>query len=589
MFMWLVPFFLFFFAAIDALPLVDGLNNRTAVSDIENLERKPPPPPGSKPGNYLPTKLYLSCGFAPPTAESWKANLPAISAWIDEKWIDFLWNDLYSSFPEYMRDTFAPGQSPGSMFCDGLGACSITHCDHLRKDLSPHDKQMAFYVFEQLSGINHMYESIHSGLTEAAIYMLNTVDDMVNRYSIAPKIEKQIKEKRKQQKLLMSVFQGLGLMTTGALGPLALANPTIAPFKAVFDITLNTYISTVGVARELLPEDPELSADLSKHVRWSLNELQHAASNSTKTDMKLFMEGEENHRGQTLSAILKGEAFFGPDTGLQLQIQNRVEQMFKASIINALWGWERSYIVATNTAACEYDYRGPAESRVCLPERPGKAFWLYALDSRHEWDARQKHDVEIHSPTGYRNFFPGQNSDVYGLTKDDIVRSSLFVHEHELEDAIERMDITRLGNVFPTEGDWKLGNVPGAFALPVCTNPGGEAISSVWGHHGRNYPCMCGNFGWKDGTWSYDIDETKNFLILTGLMYSEDFGHFCHQNSKCKAEKSINWRPEFEALSQDGDPKIPEKLNHPSKKCKLKPKHLIGHPEQDAEVQNWAL
>ncbi|KAF2105476.1 hypothetical protein BDV96DRAFT_678024 [Lophiotrema nucula] len=37
------------------------------------------------------------------------------------------------------------------------------------------------------------------------------------------------------------------------------------------------------------------------------------------------------------------------------------------------------------------------------------------------------------------------------------------------------------------------GRVLGAFQIPICENPNGEAISSVRDNRSFNFPCLCGN------------------------------------------------------------------------------------------------
>jgi hypothetical protein len=64
---------------------------------------------------------------------------------------------------------------------------------------------------------------------------------------------------------------------------------------------------------------------------------------------------------------------------------------------------------------------------------------MYALDSSKEYDILRKSDVEIHGPTGYRDFFPNTNDKAHGLSKEDIVRSSIFVHDNNLEESIDRL------------------------------------------------------------------------------------------------------------------------------------------------------
>jgi hypothetical protein len=45
---------------------------------------------------------------------------------------------------------------------------------------------------------------------------------------------------------------------------------------------------------------------------------------------------------------------------------------------------DRAYIVDTNTDNCEHDGRGPSTHKVCLPEFPDRAFWIYNIDHSYE-------------------------------------------------------------------------------------------------------------------------------------------------------------------------------------------------------------
>jgi hypothetical protein len=92
---------------------------------------------------------------------------------------------------------------------------------------------------------------------------------------------------------------------------------------------------------------------------------------------------------------------------------------------------------------------------------------------------------------------------------------------------------------------------------------------------------MSGEFGWNDGTWSLEKDETFDFLVQTGLMFSEDWEDFCSHNGHCKGDNDIDWHSRFEGLRKEGDPKIPKGLKHPFKKCKQKTEHGVGEPWRD--------
>jgi hypothetical protein len=220
------------------------------------------------------------------------------------------------------------------------------------------------------------------------------------------------------------------------------------------------------------------------------------------------------------------------------------------------------------------------QNRVCLPERPGRTYWLYSLDRGEEFDTFTNDQAKVKGPTGYRNFFPENNKGYYNLTKQSIVRSSLVAHSlpDEIQNSPNLLELIKHWD----HGDPTMGEVPGAFSVPVCRNPGGEAISSVWGKRSRNYPCMCGEFGWKN--WNEEIDETRKFLDRTGFKWSEDWDDYCRHHNKCdigKKNHHKHWNFELPKEKKNGSKKV-HLVKHKYLKCKkaLKHKH-IGHPDKD--------
>jgi hypothetical protein len=451
---------------------------------------------------------------------------------------------------------------------------------------------MAYFVFEQIAGVDHLFKSIRIALQESASYIDGKIPALIRMYSAAPRIARQLQQKlddrRRNEKLGMSIVSGLLLLAGGAVGVpgvLGLEETIVAP---LINIVTSTYISIIGTINAVRRDPEHLTDDLEENMRGSFNEFRHVSMTNVTHDMKTFMEGDMNNVGQDLPSILQGEYFFRRDENIQEQILDSTEEMMYHTMVNALWGWDRSYIVWADAppGGCQYDGRGPLENRACLPEEPESVYYVYALDMSREHDNHHNDKALIHGPTGYRNFFPGQNSDTYGATKEDIVRSSKFVHENNLQDAIPKGDYKTFQSAL-TRGK-NLGKnkdkLTGAYTLPICRNPGGEAISSVWSKHGRNYPCMCGEFGWKDNTWSIDKDDTSDFLVRTGLMFSEDWEDFCHHEGHCKEEKSIDWHSKLDAVRKPGDPEIPKGLKHPFKKCKQKTKHGVGEPHHDFDA-----
>jgi hypothetical protein len=560
---------------------------------INNTKALPREPPLTYVPTHLSASTYpsLSCGLIAPTAESWKQYLPYINDFAAKHWNDYAWGGGSISFPEYLRNTLAPDLAPSSVYCDTVGNCGLNSCQYINPRLSQHDRQMAYFLFEQISGVDHGFKSIRYGLQEGASYADGQIPAIMQTYSAAPRIAKQLQQKladrRKNEKLGMAIGSGLLLLAGSALGlpVLGLHETIVAP---LVNLVGSAYVSIIGTINTARSEPAKITSDLEAIMHASLNEFRHSSVIGVTHEMKELMEGRRNSHGQSLLDFLQGEYFFRRDENIQEGIMKSIVKMFKYSVINAVWQWERSYIVDADAplGGCQYDWHGPTENRACLSERPDRVYYLYALDVSREYDSHQNDKALIHGPTGYRNFMEGQNSDTYGATKEDIVRSSIFVHENGLYEALENGDYqtyqSALGLAMNAGKNFT--NLMGAFTLPMARNPGGEAISSVWSKHGRNYPCMVGEFGWNDGTYSYEKDETFNFLERTGLMFSEDWEDFCHDEGHCKGDNDIDWHYAFEVLRKPGDPPIPDDLKHPFFKCKQKTKHEPGEPWHDFEA-----
>jgi hypothetical protein len=78
---------------------------------------------------------------------------------------------------------------------------------------------------------------------------------------------------------------------------------------------------------------------------------------------------------------------------------------------------------------------------------------------------------------------------------------------------------------------------------------------------------MCGEISWNGKDWTPEKDETKRFLQLTGLQFSEDFEHSCSDKQGCHGDNSDGLHAELDRERQPGDPKIPESLKHRFRKC----------------------
>ncbi|RMZ69387.1 hypothetical protein GMOD_00006181 [Pyrenophora seminiperda CCB06] len=495
-----------------------------------------------------------------------------------------------------MRDQFAPDLLLSQLLCDTGGACSLVSCKLLKEDLSEEDKQMALYVFEQISGFHHQCTSMQTGLRNSGDYVFNAIPELVSTYSSATRIQVTIKNYRKKKEIDTSItsgmifFAGQGIAVVKALVDVitppggeevskvpAAASTTITFLSGVFDRLKN-------LDKLLQEEDPDYARDLRGDLRSKLNQYLHLVVDKMSDDIVAFLEGDKNSSGRDLLDVLTAGDFLIKDGVKGMEFKALSDKALFGSVINALWSWERAYVVEADVPdnQCQSDSRGPSQSRVCLDERPNKVYYLQALDQESEIAAKAHTKSldgysRIHAPTGYRNFGEGEDNAAYGLTKEDIVRSSLSVFETRFK--------TRIHTPGPqTKNRHDTDNVNGIFRLPVCRNPEGQAISSVWSQKDRHYPCMCGNFGWDDSSWNADKDETSYFLIETGLMYSNMWGTFCRKYMGCVPSGRTSWRGTLESTRKPGDPPIPQNNLLPHSHCKAKVSWSEGSPDMD---NNW--
>ncbi|KAH7073297.1 hypothetical protein FB567DRAFT_428776, partial [Paraphoma chrysanthemicola] len=520
------------------------------------------------------TTFDPGCGLQKPTAELWHSKKAEIKEFVDRNWNAYLSDKTLPAthqFAMYLRDKYAPSAAPSSFFCDVVGQCSIGSCSNLDTKYPVEERQLAYLVFEQMAGVDHAMKASARATELAGNYMLKVATTAAGAFI---------------------------LLAAGALGvsPFFAAGATS---MAVAGVALNMasagYIGTVGLVNTAsLGGLIRIQSDLTHQIQGSMNEILHIRSGSIDNDMRDLMIGNLNNGAMDITDVLLDKDFLAPDPNLQTLFRDKEEQYLFATTVNSVWRFDRPYIVeadAVTGIGCTDDLRGHSAYRVCLPERPYKSFWLYAIDQGRENDKGKNDQAQVSGPTGFRHFDYARAA-TYNITKEDIVRSSLFVHKHKLDNG---MDLPLIGKAFRSEGvklpklqkamdrvlpdqdtevkaPEHLGLVPGAFTIPICRNPGGEAISSVHKDKARNYPCMCGEFSWKKG-WSIEKDETKRFLHLTGFKYSEDWEDYCSDHNHCKGQNNIDWHSEFNSMRREGDPQIPEKLKHPFRKCKEPKKH----------------
>lgn len=532
---------------------------------------------------------YPSCNLQVPSQISWP-YFRGLVANFTRVHVDLFRRDYrYTTFPLYLRANFASDLPPSSMTCDSVGECSLTSCQLLNPELSSYDRQMAYFVFEQISGIDHLFKSQREAMREGAMYIDGQIPDLIRTYSASPRIERQLQEKlmdrRRYEKLAMAIVSGAGLMAGGVMA-LPVFGIAATTGVAMTNLLTASYVSVIGSFNAVRPDPRQISSNLQENLHSSLNEFRHAMISNETYGMQSIMGHRPNTPGQDLVDVLAGEYFFRRDENIQQPLQESFLSTIFSTTLNGIWAQERSYIVQANvqTGYCEWDTRGPQENRVCLPEHPNSVYYMYALDVSREYDHRQNDMALIHGPTGYRNFDATSGRPTpHGITKEDIVRSAIFVHENKLQDAIRNRDYHTISEAAKRDLAMgkNLGKVPGGFSLPICLNPGGEAISSVWDKKARNFPCMCGPFGWNDGTWNYQADETTNFLVHTGLMFSEDWERFCHRNGECKGVEWTDLHSQLDQKREPDDPPIPKHTKYLFGRCKQDTEHGAGKPWYD--------
>jgi hypothetical protein len=536
--------------------------------------------------------FYYGCGLKKPTAEEWAANHAAIIDFVEKNRKGFLESGS-DSFAIYLRDMYASNASPSSLNCDSVSECSITSCLNLDTDNSIEERQVAYLVFEQLSGIAHIMRGAEQATATAGGYTLNIASRLVSRYSSAQHLEDVAKSKRDQKKLIFAMVTGIILLAASVAGiPTVGASAAAAPLAGGISVTANIatagYLASSGTINTMLDADglPDWTGMVEDRFTFNMAGVLRGKTTETNNDFRNLMQGKQNHNNQTIFDLLTHKDFASPYTDMMPFLQKREERWYLASAVNSLWTFDRPYILDVDApTGCENDIRGPPGHRVCLSEYPNRSFWLYALTRMEEYDSGRDDQAQISGPTGFHDFYK-ENDETHSITLKDIVRSSLFVHRNNLGDAAYNLDIPLIRAAFKSEaarlisndtiqtgemqpeGTESRGKVPGAFTIPVCRNVGGESISSIWSDDSRNYPCMCGEgFTWNRG-WSQEKDETPRFLELTGFMFSEDWEDYCSDHNKCKVQGDINWWTMFNGIRHRDDPQIPYKLNHPFNTCR---------------------
>jgi hypothetical protein len=203
-------------------PLPVELKFNSAPHD--RLPGKKPPPPGGRPGQQSsgskPVLDGTMCGLDTPTAKNWKENQADIAKWFKTQYNDYLQDYKYQNIALFLRDRWAPKAVSSGLFCDSIGACSIASCLNLIDDdgTNQHDRQMALYVFEQIAGIDHLFDLVDEVVNRAISDVLHRSNRFVDEFSSAPRIKNALKDELKREQIGMAIASALGLVVAGGAG-----------------------------------------------------------------------------------------------------------------------------------------------------------------------------------------------------------------------------------------------------------------------------------------------------------------------------------------------------------------------------------
>jgi hypothetical protein len=540
------PSLFFFIACATKLIAAQSLN---ASFEFQSLSTSL----GIEAESPLASTFDPDCGLKKPTAQEWTENLAAITNFTQTNFKNFV-DSGNDSFVHYIRDRYA---KKAALSCDTVGNagnCSIGSCLNLDDDVSKEERQIAYLVFEQISG----YAQVMQGLPDAT----RTAGDDVWKIS-----------------------------------------------NSIFDLFFHheKKITWTSKITEYVYDRFEAESWWNGQFNSFLRKRRQRRG-TIDDDFRQFMKGSPNNNQKTIADALTTMPFLVPGPDLTQSVINMEKQWLYAAAVNRIWrAFNRPYILDTDAPmGCINDGRGHYDYRICLPEYPYRSFWLFAIGSYLEnedtktnkaFNHRQAH---VSGPWTFRFFNKYQDKPhnistgikeehlFRSITQQDMVRSSLYVHRHKLADDFDNSNITTIGGAFhyadlsfdARGSGWS--KVQGAWSIPICRNPGGEAITSVHRRTSRNYPCMCGEFGWSGG-WTFENDETMRFLELTGFQFSEDWEQLCRHHNSCTRERDIDMKSIMKAkLGPPFEDKIPKKLRSPFESChKPKSHRFNGEPHED--------
>ncbi|KAF2141039.1 uncharacterized protein K452DRAFT_334549 [Aplosporella prunicola CBS 121167] len=503
---------------------------------------------------------------------SWKGD---VQKWIATELTNFEKNrEGEKGFHQYLVHKYAPNAGDSLAICNGHQVCGIGSCQNLRSNFtSKREKELAYYSLELISNFNNVIVFAKDQGQNAGNRVEAAAKSFLKNFTYGATTAREYSKAKKKHQQIHACFliiTGVFAAYFGALLGFNAGAAAVVP-KVIVNSVPAIYAGADGLALQAYEDASQWleGAETDFGVAWM--KLMTAFESSISNTTANWLAGGKDRNGKTIADIAEFAAFFQAPSGQDLQpLSDSITQLWMAAAVNYAWNTERLYIVVTNApGGCEQDTSGPIQAHECLAEYPNLSFWVYGLDRASE---KKKGHANLHTPPSFLTM-NGQGMFKFNMT--DIVRSS-FIRYKKFKNKVHIDGKETLKNYGSSTGNGSsyneaLGIAIGLagpktlFDIPVCFNPGGETIAGLSTGKARNYPCMCGDFSWKDG-YSEAKDETFDFLVKTGLGTSVDWDHQCIQeNHNCKEGKSKIWKGKFPDKMK-GD-KWNSDINAPFNKC----------------------
>ncbi|KAL1630732.1 hypothetical protein SLS54_000603 [Diplodia seriata] len=271
--------------------------------------------------------------------------------------------------------------------------------------------------------------------------------------------------------------------------------------------------------------------EIEFHHVWeqAATQAKEVLNNATLT----LMEGKQDGSSENIITILRNQGFYLPlDAQLKPRLQRHMNKEMLASTINLLWnsGHTNAWIVRSQApSGCEADERIRPEAKVCLDNEKDWTYFVAGTD-----DYRDKDVSLVHLLPGWKSMRekPGEYENI---TVEDVVASSLkwwrAVGNHGLDAGAQPAGFNAskvLGQINDT--------ATSAIHLPMCNNPGGEALSSLNEEDQLSFPCVCANQDGKPDDFSPQ-SETLGVLKTSGLITRPKVYEHCKEELECTVEK----------------------------------------------------